>query len=171
MPTANPRITITLRPELHAVLRKLSELTGNSQSAFVSELLEASMPIFERMAQTLAKVEELRALGLEMPREVQGSLREAQSRIEQQLDLLMDDAPPLAAETLGWADRQLRDREYRSLLDEAEGISRRGRSGGVPKGGHRAPAKAVPTPMSNRGVTPTPKGQGQASKRTGKGGR
>ena len=53
MPAKNPRLTITLQPSLAAQLRKLSELTGNSQSALIGDLLEGTGPVFDRMIQVL----------------------------------------------------------------------------------------------------------------------
>ena len=53
MPAKNPRLTITLQPSLSAQLRKLSELTGNSQSALIADLLEGTGPVFDRMIQVL----------------------------------------------------------------------------------------------------------------------
>ena len=47
------RLTITLQPTLAAQLRKLSQLTGNSQSALIGELLEGSGPVFDRMIQVM----------------------------------------------------------------------------------------------------------------------
>ena len=58
MPAKNPRLTITLQPVLAAQLRRLSELTGNSQSALIAELLEGSEPIFTRMIQVLEAAEQ-----------------------------------------------------------------------------------------------------------------
>ena len=52
MPAKNPRLTITLQPSL-AQLRKLSELTGNSQSGLIGDLLEGSGPVFDRLIQVL----------------------------------------------------------------------------------------------------------------------
>lgn len=141
MAATNPRITITLRPELHAILRRLSVLTGNSQSAIVGELLEASSDVFERMAQTLDYAEKLRAQGLAMPEAMKGSLERAQHRIESQLGLALDDFKEGAG----------------SLLEEAEKIQRRsGRPTGEALDGGMA-AAAPSTPISNRGVTPHPK--------------
>lgn len=61
MPAANPRITITLKPEVHEVLKRLSSLTGNSQSSMVGEILNDSFPVFERMVQVLSAAEKMRA--------------------------------------------------------------------------------------------------------------
>ena len=61
MPAVNPRITITITPELHAVLRRLSELSGQSQSGIVGELLGESVPVFERMVTVLEAAQKLKA--------------------------------------------------------------------------------------------------------------
>ena len=53
MPAKNPRLTITLQPTLAAQLRKLSELTGNSQSSLIGDLLEGSGPVFDRMIKVM----------------------------------------------------------------------------------------------------------------------
>ena len=53
MATKNPRLTITLQPSLAAQLRRLSELTGNSQSSLIAELLEGSGPVFDRMIKVM----------------------------------------------------------------------------------------------------------------------
>lgn len=153
MPATNPRITITLQPAVHAVLRRLSELTGNSQSALVGDLLAESLPTFERMAQVLAAAEALRTQGMKVPEEVAKGLDHAQARIEQQLGLALDDL----------------DTSFRPLVAEAESIVRRaGRAAS-----RRPPATGaapVVTPPSNRGVRSTPK-RGTGTGRKGQGGR
>ena len=53
MTTKNPRLTITLEPALAAQIKRMSELTGNSQSAIISELLDGSAPVFERVIKVL----------------------------------------------------------------------------------------------------------------------
>lgn len=50
MPATNPRISVTVPPSVEAVLSRLSELTGQSKSSLIAEVLETSMPVFERMA-------------------------------------------------------------------------------------------------------------------------
>ena len=64
MPTQNPRLTVTLTPEVSAVLRELSALAGSSQSAVVGDLLQSSLPVFERMVQAMkaAAMLQLRAI-------------------------------------------------------------------------------------------------------------
>jgi hypothetical protein len=149
MPATNPRLTITLQPSVAAVLRRLSQLTGNSQSSLIGELLVQSMPVFERMASVLDAASKLKDQGDSMPKEIGENLSRAQERMESQLGLLLDDL----------------DVGVRPLLDHAEKVHRRGarRDGRSPAG--RAPGRSA-APMSNRGVTPTPKTKTQGKTRT-----
>jgi hypothetical protein len=143
MPTLNPRITVTLTPAVAAVMRQMSQLTGNSQSAMIGELLEEARPVFERMVKVLQAAKDVKT---QVRDDLVSSLESIQQRLEHQfglgLELIDDGSAP--------------------LLEKAEEIRRRqGRAGGA------AQRPAVPasggagasTPMSNRGVTP----------RTGKG--
>lgn len=149
MPAVNPRLTITMQPEVSATLRRISELTGKSQSAFIGELLESSMPMFERMAVVLEAAAKLKAEGMEVPGAIARGLDSAQTKLEDQLGLALD----------------VFDTGARPILQQAEKVARRaGR--GVPAGGEARPVRKPPTPMSNRGVTPHGK---TLSKGAGKG--
>lgn len=53
MATEKPRITITLEPEQHAVLRRLAELQGGSMSRIVSEFMGEVTPILAQVADAL----------------------------------------------------------------------------------------------------------------------
>lgn len=134
MTTANPRITVTLQPEVHAVLRRLSELTGTSQSAMVGELLMESLSVFERMVEVLNAAEQLRLQGMKASEEVKDALARAQGRMETQLGLAMDDM----------------DAGAMLLLKEAERLQRRGAAAG--KRSAAAAPRSGATPISNRGV-------------------
>jgi len=150
MPAKNPRLTITLQPSLAAQLRRLSELTGNSQSALISELLEGSTAIFEKLIHVL---EAATAARDSMKGRITDDMEEAHSRLEKQLGL--------ALETF--------DDFSRPILDAAEEVKRRSRRRDAPAA--RAAAKAlagprkrgvpatsppVSTPISNRGVRSDP---------------
>ena len=142
MTTINPRITVTLQPQVHAVLKRLSVLTKNSQSALIGELLSDSLPVFLRMVQVLDAAEQLRAKGIKAGDEVKESLVRAQGRIETQLGLVLED----------W------DAGNRPLLQQAEKVHRRGAAAGK-RSAAAAPRSGI-TPLSNRGVRfTTPKGQ------------
>ena len=139
MTTQNPRLTITLQPSLAAQLRRLSQLTGNSQSSLISELLDGSAPVFDRLIQVLTAAEGAKAslrghLALDMV--------EAQNKIEKQLGLSLDD--------FGTATQP--------MLDEFEAIRRRAskRAGRGALATARTVSGAKPTPISNRGVRSDP---------------
>jgi hypothetical protein len=133
MPAKNPRLTITIEPQLAAQLRRLSELTGNSQSALISELLEGSSVIFSRLIKVLEAARDARAA-------VRGSiahdLEHVQGKLEHRLGL-----------TLEMAD-ELVEREE---TNEVKEILRRARRGA---GSPPAPRRGK-TPVSNRGVRST----------------
>jgi len=143
MPIKNPRLTITLEAHFAAQLRRLSELTGNSQSQIISELLEDSEGVFSKMIQVLEAAQVAR-------QEIKGcitlDIQKAQERMERQLGLSIDD--PADTVTL-------------PLLAEVEKVARRRRKQTAgPAGAQLAGtvrgrlAASVPTetPLSNRGV-------------------
>lgn len=137
MPAKNPRLTITLEPSLAAQLRKLSELTGNSQSSLIGELLEGSGPVFDRMIQVL---EAAKVAKESMRGKIADDIEQAQAKMEGALGMVLE----------GF------DQWTGSLLDEAEAVTRRARRGPAPRG-VSGPAAAAPTPISNRGVRYDPK--------------
>ena len=141
MPTSNPRLTITLKPSTAAQLRRISELTGNSQSSLIAELLETSEPMFQRLITLLQAATDAKAA---LSQELLGSLEEAQGKLEGQLGLTLD----------------IFDAGAKPILDAAEQITRRARKGaaqGDARSAPRAAATKGPTPLSNRGVRSTPK--------------
>ena len=106
MSTTKPRITITLEPVTALQLKRISELTGNSQSAMVSEVLEQAVPVFDRLIKVLEAAELAKQSAAAAQRSVKvrsvGDLDAAQRRIERQLGLVLDDfddsTAPLLAE-------------------------------------------------------------------------
>ena len=140
---------------LAAQLRKLSELTGNSQSSLIGELLEGSGPVFDRMIQVM---EAAKTAKESMRGRIAGDIEQAQARLEEGLGMALE----------GF------DQWTGSLLDEAEAVTRRG----VGKRSAARPGAAAPTPISNRGSGTTRKlqkhstkpfkGQARSPKSTGK---
>lgn len=53
MPTAKPRITITLTEHQHAVLSSLSHLQKASMSSIVVDLVDTTLPVLERLVGVL----------------------------------------------------------------------------------------------------------------------
>ena len=155
MPTKNPRLTITLQPSLAAQLRRLSELTGNSQSALISELLSGSGEVFDKMILLLEAAQKAKD---SIKGRMAPELDAAQEKMQLALGLVLDGFDDISA----------------SLLDEAEQVDRRsrkrvsGRAGGrahaagsagegAPPRGEGDSARRAATPLSNRGVRSDPK--------------
>jgi hypothetical protein len=142
MPAINPRLTITLRPSTAAQVRRMSELTGNSQSALISDLLEANEGVFDRLITVLAAAEQAKEA---FRKETTAGLNEAQRKIEKQLGLVLETVDEATA----------------PILQEAERIARRkarGSTGGGRVAGGAGMARATRarvTPPSNRGVRST----------------
>lgn len=132
MPTLNPRLTITLPPGIAAQLRAISELTGNSQSSLIADLLEGSGEVFARVIEVLTAAKDAKE---SMRGKIKADLEIAQERVEAQLGFVMNEFTQATG----------------SLIDEAEAIKRRARkkAGGSPR--------RVVTPLSNRGVRSTKK--------------
>lgn len=53
MPTAKPRVAVTMKPEHYEVLSRLSAARGVSMSSILSELWEVSVPVMARVANLL----------------------------------------------------------------------------------------------------------------------
>jgi len=141
MPASNPRLTITLKATTAAQLRMLSELTGNSQSALIAELLEANEETFGRLITILQAANAAKAA---MSEEAATGLRDAQRKLEKQLGLTLDAVDLVAAPLIAEAERVARRGRKRGPADAASG-----RAAGL--------RTRVPTPMSNRGVRSTAK--------------
>lgn len=142
MPTRNPRLTLTLDPSIAAQLRRMSELTGNSQASMVSEILQQSASVFDRMIHVLEAAELAQAAAKE---EAAASLDRAQAKVEKQLGLVLD----------------MFDEGTRPLLEHVEKVRRRKRperaAGGAPGTGIPPARAGRATPPSNRGVRNDPK--------------
>lgn len=101
MATTKPRITITLNERQHAVLRSISENSGQSMSAFLGELLEQALPVMERMAEAFRRIKDVQE---DHQRRIIRDLDEAQEAIEPalrqvlgQFDLFMGQVERAAA--------------------------------------------------------------------------
>ena len=152
MPATNPRLSVTLAPSVAAVLRELSALTGNSQSAMVAELLEEAQPVFTRMIRILRAAEQAKKAVKE---ELVAGMDAAQERLEAQLGLALGEM----------------DEFEGRLLQTAERVGRRaGRDAPTARAAcGRALARRSP-PISNRGVTPKENGKTGKGKSRAKGG-
>jgi hypothetical protein len=110
MPATNPRLTITLKPSTAAVLRTLSELTRNSQSSLIAELLEANEETLSRLVKVLQAAHIAKNA---LTEEMATGLQQAQGKLEKQFGLSLE----------------ILDEATSPLLKEAEAIRRRTRQG------------------------------------------
>lgn len=130
MATTKPRITVTLSQRQHDVLRVISECGGQSMSAFVSEILEQSLPVLERMAESFRKIK--------------AAQDEQKKRIADELDQAQAEVEPVLEQVLGQFDL------FMTKIERAAGGAPEARSDTA------APRAARSTPVTNRGVTPSP---------------
>lgn len=72
MATSRPRLTISLAPEVRAVLYRLTEVSGIPASQYIAHLLEDTVPLIEATVKALEKAKKSpeAALGI-MARELE----------------------------------------------------------------------------------------------------
>lgn len=131
MPTAKPRITITLTEQQHSVLSALSHLQKVSKSSIVVDLLDTTLPVLERLV---------------------GVLKNAATAPQSVLDELRRSVEMAEHDAAGAHNGTLRQLDLLVAASTAPGATRSGVSGAVDA--------AVKPPSSNRGVritSPTPK--------------
>ena len=132
MATTKPRITITLNHRQYEVLKAISDCSNQPMSAFISELLEESLPVLERMAESFRKIKAAQA---EQKKRIADELEQAQAGVE-----------PILEQVLGQFDL------FMTRVESAAGAG----GDGVRKRPAAPASAAVRTPVTNRGVTPTP---------------
>lgn len=136
MATKNPRLTITLKPELSAHFRRLSELTGQSQSSIIAELLSGSEPVLERMIRVLEAAEA--AKGAIKGRVARG-LDDAQAKLEGALDIALTGLDAI-------------EEAFEGVAVKAPKAAPAAGKRSAAAGAIAAPGGAASTPLSNRGV-------------------
>lgn len=78
MATVKPRVSVTLDPEMHAVLRELAAFNGESVSAVIGGLLDAVAPTVLRVVEA---GRQFQALSDEMKEQVRGTFSNAEAQI------------------------------------------------------------------------------------------
>lgn len=127
MATTKPRITVTLTEKQHDVLRSISANSSQSMSAFVSDLIEHTLPVLERMEKAFKNIK---------------TAQESQKkRIADELERAQTAVEPVLNVVLGQFD------EYMTKVEKAAGV-------GDDDGKRSAAASPTPTPpRTNRGAT------------------
>lgn len=78
MPTAKPRITITLEPHVYEVLRRLSAAGGDSMSSVVTDFLGVAVPTLERLVVVLEQANA-------MPKQARDGIRASVAKAESEM--------------------------------------------------------------------------------------
>lgn len=155
MATDKPRITITLEPDQHVVLRRLAGLQGGSMSRIVSELLAEVTPVLERVCESL-----------ELAKRAQAGVRANLRRVADEAE---EDLRPLAEIARNQFD--LFAAEVQRLVDAGEGSQREDPNAGGPAGDRLGRAGAGPDAEGAEAQSPRPviTGATEVQRRTGKG--
>lgn len=98
MPTAKPRITVTLEPRIYDVLHRLSKAGGESMSKIITDFLGVAVPPMERMASLIEQanqapkntLDELAASLARAESQIVGGLVKAQGEIDKVSSVLED---------------------------------------------------------------------------------
>jgi len=85
MPTQKRRLMLNLSDELYDLVHRLSELGGQSMSAIVVEMLDASRPIFESL---ISAAENYQQLDASKRADMLAALEAAEARILPEADRL-----------------------------------------------------------------------------------
>jgi hypothetical protein len=157
MPTINPRVNVTLKPNQYELLTRLGRAQGRSRSAILLELLELVFPVLERVVVAVEGAQKAQ----DMARD---GIRESVERAEQailphvaaamgQLDAFVDQVVGLSS-----ADRETSERPPAGGPEAAGGRRSRPRNPrpvtrGSPRGGkapNGAPQEALGAAIAAR---------------------
>lgn len=141
MPTAKPRITITLHPGRYRLLNRLAEQQGQSMAAIVVDLLETVAPVLERVS-----------VAIENAERAKGSVRENLARVAEETEAALQ---PHVDAVMGQIDMFV----GQSKAPAAEGstpvaVTTGVRSGKESRSG-QSPGVGVPQKRSKAGVKGT----------------
>lgn len=131
MATTKPRITVTLTPRQHEVLKVISDCGGQPMSTFISEMLELSLPTLERMASAFQKIKAAQDI---QRKKIVAELDEAQAAIE-----------PIVQATVGQFDL------FMAKVERAAGVA--DATDARERAGAADTSAAAPAPATNRGAT------------------
>jgi hypothetical protein len=139
MPTANPRINVTLSPALDALVGQLAKHERISKAMVLRELLEAAEPSLKHAVALMEAA--------------QGATAAARKRVVEGMDEAIAKAENVSAEMLGFLSEKTND-----LFEVEETIKGRRPAAAQAQRAPSAPSPASRPPISNRGVkSPKPR--------------
>lgn len=148
MPTANPRINVTLSPSLYSLVEELAKHQRVSRSMILRELLEASEPALAQVVAMLKAAEDMTdAAKKRMLKDMDQTIASLENKAEQALALAAGITTDLVTQAEAIRGRRPRRQVARK------------RSAGDLAAGNSAPVEpqqiAIRPPSSNRGVKST----------------
>lgn len=159
MPTAKPRIQVTMTAQLYGTLKRLAELQGESMSAVALELLESVHPVLERIVVVGEAARQAQAQAKEgLRRSAERAEAELAPLVEKalgQFDWVLSEAQKATA-PIPEADPVplpgvIRDRLSRRLQGASGGLSTPGPVIRGSGGGGRKPKRGAPGLINPRG--------------------
>jgi hypothetical protein len=101
MPTQKPRLTITLQPKTHAVLKVLSDKNGQSMASLINEVLDGFVPAFEFVLDAVEALEQAEDSKRE---QIKAQLEAAEGAMTPMLELMLNRADDALSEAKVTAD-------------------------------------------------------------------
>ena len=86
MSTKNPRISVMLKPSTSALLIRVGQLTKQSQSSMISEIVESAEPVFERLITVL---EAALLVSQQLKDDTKKHLEDAEQKLHDQLGVTL----------------------------------------------------------------------------------
>jgi hypothetical protein len=96
--SSSPRVSVSLSPDMAAVVRRMSSLNGESQSAVIGGLIEAALPVLERMCRVMEAAREARE-GVKA--RVRGSLEDAEAALGSHIEYMLKELHARPSEVVG----------------------------------------------------------------------
>jgi hypothetical protein len=131
MATKKHRLTVSLNDEQYSVLLSLNQSTGQAMSAFLVDVLDSALPVFQKMAKTFEDVKRMNDAQKK-------SFVDSLSTYQSELDPIAQDFIQTAMSALNASDNEAVSGVFLSAHSAREN---------TPEDGH--------SPLTNRGVTPT----------------
>ena len=152
MPTAKPRLNLTLQQHRYDLLKRLADIQGVSMSSVVTDVMEEVYPVLERVCVVLEAAQLAKKTSKEGLREAiskaEGELAPILYRAVDQFDMFIDDA----AAALG-VDPQSSPKAAEAIR-KAQGIPSAG------EGGEVSARAEAPPPRRRGGPRPVIRGSG-----------
>lgn len=170
MTQANPRISISVTPATNAVISRLCELTGQSKSSAIAQILEQSEPVFSRMIRLIEKMQQATS---EVSNGFASGLEKVQTTLEAQMGLAIDDLERETDDLFSSVEKVKRRRKRGAAADAERGAATlsdpRALTGGSPNNhSHKNQQLSKKTGSSKNSPNPRTKTTQKTTQKTNK---